>query len=130
MKGKPSDGAPPHAKPLAHDCPGPTQSQMTLPPSTGGEKMAPQLVPAPAGQSPPHAGGPGVPHGVLPIGRQPQVLSGKVSPKLTHSSPAGHVPPQEGFDSPHGVVGPTQWQPENPAMTHVSPAPHAPAHSG
>src|SRR5512145_338076 len=103
---------------------------MTPPPSDGGEKMAPQLVPLPAGQSPPHAGGPGEPHGVLPVGRQPQLLSGKASPKLTHSSPAGHVPPQVGFDCPHGVAGPTQWQPENPAMVHVSPAPHAPAHSG
>src|SRR5262245_21977399 len=106
------------------------QSQMIAPPSDGGEKRAPQLVPAPAGQSPPQAGGPGEPHGVLPIGRQPQLLSGDASPKPTHSSPAGHVPLHIGFDCPHGVVGPPQWQPEKPATTHVSPAAHAPAHSG
>ena len=129
MKGKPSSGAPPKAKPFWQDIPGPLQPQTMPPPRADGGKRPLHVVPA--GQAPPQTGAPGVPHGVLPVGMQPHVFSGEANPELVHVSPAGHAPLHVGFVCPHGIEGDTQWQTEEkPSGTQVSPAAQPPPHVG
>src|SRR5688572_4635708 len=84
-----------------------------MPPTAGGAKK--ELQVCAVGQTPPHVGEPGVPHGVLPAGRHAHVPSGGSSPKLAHSSPAGHVPLQVGPLSPHGTGRPRRLASEQSA---------------
>ena len=121
-----------HAKPFGQSAPpnphgpGDLHSHPRYPPKIGRLRTGSQD--SPLGHAPPHTGAPGLPHGVLPVGRHTQPGNGP-GPTAAHSSPAGHVPLHAGAVSPHAELGEMQTQPESVAVHTPSPE-HVPPHAG
>jgi hypothetical protein len=121
-----------HAKPFGQSAPpnphgpGDLHSHPRYPPKIG--RLRTGSHDRPLGHAPPHTGAPGLPHGVLPVGRHTQPGNGP-GPTAAHSSPTGHVPLHAGPVSPHGELGEMQAQPESVAVHMPSPE-HVPPHAG
>jgi len=87
---------------------------------------------SPEGHTPTQIGIPGLPHGVLPVGMQPQSFRGKGVSDATQCSPAGQTPLHAGAVSPQGEVDEMQVQTSSasPLGLHTASGAQVPLHSG